>query len=77
MFRPKETIERELDRMKTPTKDDVEAMITLRILKYHKKLVKDYGLEKTSSESEGGRYYSLHGGSSLAKRSFSTVRRCR
>ena len=49
-----EEIERGLARIVTPTKDEVEAMITLRILKYHERLVKDYGLEKTSSESEGG-----------------------
>ena len=54
MLKKQETIERELDRIVTPTKDEVEAIITLRILKYHEKLVKDYGLEKKSSESEGG-----------------------
>ena len=37
-----------------PTKDDVEDIITNRILKYHKKLVKDYGLQRTSYESQGG-----------------------
>ena len=44
----------ELARITTLTKDDVEAIITLRLLKFREKLVKDLGLEKTSSESKGG-----------------------
>ena len=55
MPKHQETIERELERIRTPTKDDVEAIITLRILEFHKKLVNDYGLEKASSELGRGR----------------------
>ena len=49
-----EAIDRELSRIVTPTKNDVEAIISLRLLEFHKKLVKDYGLKKTSSASKGG-----------------------
>ena len=48
------TIDSELARITTPTKDEVETIITLRLLKIREKLVKDFSLEKTSSESEGG-----------------------
>ena len=48
------TIDSELARITTPTKDEVETIITLRLLKFREKLVKDFSLEKTSSESEGG-----------------------